>query len=66
MALLFTCQVLEGDRLVSTPYKLKFRTDVDNEVLCSKMLSAEDLKKFGNAVGNDYYFQVHATQGLLA
>ena len=51
---------------MSTPYKLKFRTDVDNEVLCSKMLSAEDLKKFGNAVGNDYYFQVHATQGLLA
>ena len=59
-------QVLEGDRLVSTPYKLKFRTDVDNEVLCSKTLSTEELKKFGNAVNMDYYFQVRATQGLLA
>ena len=51
-------QVLEGDRLTSTPYELKFLKDVDNAVLCSKTLSPEDMKKFGSAVNVDYYFQV--------
>ncbi len=51
-------QVLEGDRLTSTPYVIKFGKDVENEILCSKTLSAADLKRFAQAVGEDYYFQV--------
>mmetsp|Transcript_34148 Transcript_34148/g.61574 ORF Transcript_34148/g.61574 Transcript_34148/m.61574 type:complete len:611 (-) Transcript_34148:17-1849(-) len=51
-------EVLEGDRLVSTPYKLDFRRDVDHEVLCSKKLKDKDLNTFRNAVENDYYFQM--------
>lgn len=54
----FLGEVLEGDRLVTTPYNLKFRTDVDNTVLCEKKLTAADLKKFREAVKQDYYFQV--------
>ena len=51
-------EVLEGDRLVNTPYRLAFRTDVDNQVLCQKTLNDKDLQKFREAVKQDYYFQV--------
>lgn len=51
-------EVLEGDRLVNTPYSLKFRQDVENQVLCSKTLNNKDLKAFRDAVKQDYYFQV--------
>lgn len=51
-------EVLEGDRLVTTPYRVKFRTDVENEVLCPKALGIKDLQKFRDAVKQDYYFQV--------
>jgi hypothetical protein len=51
-------QVLIGDRLVSTPYDVSFRVDHENERLCSKDLTAKDLKKFRKAVKDDYYFQV--------
>jgi hypothetical protein len=50
--------VLEGDRLVNTPYSIKFRVDKENEILCSRELTEKDLKKFRKAVKKDYYFQV--------
>jgi hypothetical protein len=50
-------EVLEGDRLVTTPYKLKFKVDVENEVLCAKQLGAKELKVLRKAVAKDYYFQ---------
>lgn len=50
-------QVLEGDRLVTTPYDMKFREDRDNQVLCKKGLSREDVRAFRDAVKWDYYFQ---------
>lgn len=53
-------EVLEGDRLVSTPYSIKFRVDKENEILCSRELTAKDLKKFRKAVKKDYYFQARA------
>ena len=51
-------EVLEGDRLVNTPYDIKFRVDKENELLCSRELTAKDLQKFRKAVKKDYYFQV--------
>lgn len=54
-------EVLEGDRLVTSPYELKFRVDVENVELCKKKLSAKDIEKFRTAVKNDYYFQVRRT-----
>jgi hypothetical protein len=51
-------EVLEGDRLVTTPYSIKYREDVENSVLCSKSLTKADLKKFRDAVKADYYFQM--------
>ena len=54
-------EVLEGDRLVTTPYSIKFRVDKENEILCSRELTAKDLKKFRKAVKKDYYFQARCT-----
>ncbi|KAK9822258.1 hypothetical protein WJX81_008337 [Elliptochloris bilobata] len=51
-------EVLEGDRLVNTPYSIKFRVDKENDVLCSIELNQKDLQKFRTAVKNDYYFQM--------
>ena len=50
--------MLEGDRLMSTPYELPFRVDKEHERLCAKTLSAKDLAKFRTAVRDDYYFQM--------
>lgn len=49
--------MLEGDRLVNTPYSIKFRVDKENEILCSRELTEKDLKQFRKAVRRDYYFQ---------
>lgn len=52
-------EVIEGDRMVTTPYDVKFQVDKSHEKLCpTKQLSVEDLKKFRKAVAEDYYFQV--------
>ena len=59
-------EVLEGDRLVNTPYSIKFRVDKENDVLCSIELNQKDLQKFRTAVKNDYYFQARPRGGLRA
>ncbi|KAL4853449.1 Transmembrane 9 superfamily member 3 [Chlorella vulgaris] len=51
-------EVLEGDRLVSTPYKLLFKEDKENEVLCTQVLDSDDLDQLRDAVAEDYYFQM--------
>ncbi len=51
-------EVLEGDRLVSTPYDIKFLQDTEYEVLCKKKLSEKEMAKLRKAVMDDYYFQV--------
>ena len=47
-------EVLEGDRMSSTPYSVPFRVDRDNESLCHRTLGAKDLKRFRKAVKDDY------------
>ncbi|CAM8951349.1 unnamed protein product [Rhodiola kirilowii] len=52
-------EVLNGDRLVSAPYKLDFLSEKDSEVVCKKRLSKEEVVKFREAVSKDYYFQMY-------
>lgn len=52
-------EVLNGDRLVSAPYKLDFLTDKDSEEICKKKLTKEEVAKFRSAVTKDYYFQMY-------
>ena len=58
--------MLEGDRLVNTPFSIRFRVDKENEILCSRELTESDLKKFRKAVKKDYYFQVRPAEIRLA
>lgn len=51
-------EVIEGDRLVGTKYDLGFKVDKENEELCSKVLTVDEVRKFRQAVKDDYYFQV--------
>ncbi|KAB2604593.1 phagocytic receptor 1b [Pyrus ussuriensis x Pyrus communis] len=52
-------EVLNGDRLVSAPYKLEFRKDKDSEVACRRKLTKEEVAQFRTAVKKDYYFQMY-------
>ncbi|KAK9803193.1 hypothetical protein WJX73_001092 [Symbiochloris irregularis] len=52
-------EVLEGDRLVNTPYELEFRVDKSNKALCSLEMSKKDLRKLRRAIMRDYYFQMY-------
>ncbi|KAK4707587.1 hypothetical protein R3W88_028512 [Solanum pinnatisectum] len=51
-------EVLNGDRLVTAPYKLDFTNDRETEVVCKKTLSKEEVARFRDAVAKDYYFQM--------
>jgi hypothetical protein len=39
-------EVMDANRMATTPYVLEFMKDKENAVICEKMLSAEDQKKF--------------------
>ncbi|KAK6921583.1 Nonaspanin (TM9SF) [Dillenia turbinata] len=52
-------EVLNGDRLVSAPYKLDFLAERDSEVACKTSLTKEDVAQFRSAVKKDYYFQMY-------
>ncbi|GAV58446.1 EMP70 domain-containing protein [Cephalotus follicularis] len=52
-------EVLNGDRLVSAPYKLDFLNDRDSEISCKRKLTKEEVAKFRDAVSKDYYFQMY-------
>lgn len=52
-------EVLNGDRLVSSPYKLEFRKNKEPETACKRKLKKEDVAQFRAAVSKDYYFQMY-------
>ncbi|KAJ4958471.1 hypothetical protein NE237_025582 [Protea cynaroides] len=52
-------EVLNGDRLVDSPYELTFRVDKQSETLCRKKLSKEEVAQLRTAVLKDYYFQMY-------
>lgn len=52
-------EVLNGDRLVSAPYKLEFQNDKESELVCKRKLTKEDVARFRAAISKDYYFQMY-------
>eukprot|EP00243_Klebsormidium_subtile_P001828 TRINITY_DN1341_c0_g1_i1.p1 TRINITY_DN1341_c0_g1~~TRINITY_DN1341_c0_g1_i1.p1 ORF type:complete len:603 (-),score=198.88 TRINITY_DN1341_c0_g1_i1:363-2171(-) len=52
-------EVLNGDRMVTAAYDLSFKVDKEKETLCVQKLSVKDVRKFRDAVKNDYYFQMY-------
>lgn len=39
-------QVVDGNRLMNTPYDLSFRADRDHVSLCSRQLTQNEIQKF--------------------
>ncbi|KAE8682003.1 Transmembrane 9 superfamily member 3 [Hibiscus syriacus] len=52
-------EVLNGDRLVSAPYKLNFKEEKDSSVVCKKKLSKDEVAYFRKAVDKDCCFQMN-------
>ena len=52
-------EVLNGDRLVSAPYKLEFLSVEDSQVVCRKNLTKEEVSQFRNVIKRDYYFEFY-------
>ncbi|CAL9214169.1 unnamed protein product [Arabidopsis halleri] len=52
-------EVLNGDRLMSSLYELKFREDKTHLVLCRKRLTSSDVARFRDTIAQDYYFQMY-------
>ncbi|XAR73602.1 hypothetical protein NMG60_11007623 [Bertholletia excelsa] len=52
-------EVLNGDRLVTAPYKIDFLVDKNSEIACKKKLTKEEVAQFRSAVAKDYYFQMY-------
>eukprot|EP00927_Polykrikos_kofoidii_P040435 TRINITY_DN3456_c0_g1_i1.p1 TRINITY_DN3456_c0_g1~~TRINITY_DN3456_c0_g1_i1.p1 ORF type:complete len:596 (-),score=66.48 TRINITY_DN3456_c0_g1_i1:203-1990(-) len=51
-------QVLRGDRLVNSLYQMKFDQDVERTVVCNKPVTEEDIKRFQNAIDDNYMFEL--------
>ncbi|KAL7588645.1 hypothetical protein Lser_V15G36908 [Lactuca serriola] len=52
-------EMLNGDHLVSTPYKLEFLVEKHFELLCNKTLSKREVSEFRKAIEKDYYMQLY-------
>ena len=52
-------EVLNGDRLVSAPYKLEFLSEKNSQVVCRKNLTKEEVSQFRNVIKRDYYFEFY-------
>lgn len=52
-------ETLNGDRLVSAPYKLEFLVEKDSQVLCRKNLTREEVSLFRSVIAKDYYYQMY-------
>lgn len=52
-------EVLNGDRLMSSLYELKFREDKSHAILCHKRLIATEIARFRDTIAQDYYFQMY-------
>lgn len=47
-----------GDRRESSPYDISFLDSVDWRMLCKKTLQPDDLRKFKDAIHNNYFFEM--------
>lgn len=52
-------EVLNGDRLMSPLYELKFGEDKTHAVLCHKRLESSEIATFRDAIAQDFYFQMY-------
>lgn len=51
-------QVLRGDRLVNSLYKMHFKRNVRRTVVCTKKFEAEDIEALKSAIDDNYMFEL--------
>lgn len=51
-------QVLRGDRLVNSLYKMNFRKEVPRTVVCNKIMTEKDIQLFKAAIDANYMFEL--------
>lgn len=52
-------EILNGDRLVTAPYKVKFLQQKNHEVACAKKLTSEEVSQIQAAIKQYYIFQMY-------
>ncbi|CAL5227062.1 g9965 [Coccomyxa viridis] len=52
-------EVVDGNRLIMTPYDLSFRKDKVDAKLCTKTLTQNEIMQLRKAVSDDFYFQMY-------
>ncbi|XP_057366234.1 transmembrane 9 superfamily member 1-like isoform X1 [Daphnia carinata] len=50
-------EVLDGDRMAKSLYKLKFKMDLEKKTLCTLNLKKKELEKLSEAIEDQYYFE---------
>uniref|UniRef100_A0A2P2I5S5 Transmembrane 9 superfamily member n=1 Tax=Hirondellea gigas TaxID=1518452 RepID=A0A2P2I5S5_9CRUS len=51
-------EVLDGDRMARSLYKFNFGVDVKEQVLCSMVLSDEEVKQLSESIEENYYYEL--------
>lgn len=51
-------QVLRGDRLVNSIYKMSFQKNTARTVVCTKTITAKDIQAFKDAIDSNYVFEL--------
>ena len=51
-------EFLLGDRKMESHYEITFRDDFTWRTLCSKEMSGEEMRRFRDAIEDDYYFEM--------
>ncbi|KAK3437396.1 hypothetical protein EUGRSUZ_C02078 [Eucalyptus grandis] len=52
-------EILNGDRLVTAPYEVKFLQGKDQEVACAKKLTSEEVSQIQATIKQFYIFQMY-------
>lgn len=50
-------EVLDGDRMAKSMYKLKFKENLDKKTLCKLKLEKKEVEKLSEAIEDQYYFE---------
>eukprot|EP00929_Paragymnodinium_shiwhaense_P054510 TRINITY_DN27325_c0_g1_i1.p1 TRINITY_DN27325_c0_g1~~TRINITY_DN27325_c0_g1_i1.p1 ORF type:complete len:626 (+),score=149.04 TRINITY_DN27325_c0_g1_i1:70-1878(+) len=51
-------QVLRGDRLVNSIYKVNFKGTIPRQVVCNKTVTAEEIQQLKTAIDENYVFEL--------
>jgi len=55
-------QVLRGDRLVNSLYKMNFMRTVPRQVVCNRTMTKEDIEMFKSAIDANYMFELFVAE----